>query len=250
VSQVGTIAKRELAAYFFSPVAYVVLTLFLWLQGYAFFVFIQFLNQPTAPAGSPMQLFFGGTFLFWLALVMVCALLPMRLLAEESRSGTLELLLTAPVTSTQVVLGKWLAAVGFYVVLWLPTLVYVALLWTMAPQTHRPALGPIASGYLGTLLVGSAGLALGTFASALTSNQIVAAVTTFVGLLGLVLVGLLELFVESEAARGVIAHLNLLEHMEDFGKGIVDTRSVVYLASVAIAGLVGAVQLLDWKRSR
>jgi ABC-2 type transport system permease protein len=109
------IARRDLEAYFRAPAGFVVAALFLALQGLVIWMFIQFLTRPDAPPGGVMELFFGGTILYWIAMALLATVVPMRLLAEEIRTGTIEPLLTAPVTPAEVVLGKWLAAIGFYV---------------------------------------------------------------------------------------------------------------------------------------
>ena len=106
------ILRRECAAYFRTPAGWAVLALFLALQGIVFWMFVQFLARPDAPPGGVMEFVFGGTMLFWIALALLATVLPMRLLAEELRSGTIEPLLTAPVTAGEVVLGKWLARAG------------------------------------------------------------------------------------------------------------------------------------------
>ncbi len=120
--------NRELRAYFVSPLAYVILGFFLSLNGYVFAVIVSFLSDPRAGGSTtPLELFFGDTFFFWLVLMIMVPLVTMRLLAEERRSGTIEILMTAPVSEAQVVVGKFLAAFGFYVFLWLPTLAYVVI---------------------------------------------------------------------------------------------------------------------------
>jgi len=119
---------RELRAYFFSPLAYVVLFFFLAVNGVIFVLIVSYLNDPLAPAGRPLDVFFGGSFLFWMVLLVVAPVLTMRLIAEERRSGSIEVLMTAPVTEGQVVAGKYLAALAFYVFLWLPTVVYAGII--------------------------------------------------------------------------------------------------------------------------
>ena len=108
------IARRETAAYFRTPAGWAVLALSLLLQGIVFWMFVQFLGRPDAPPGGVMEFFFGGTILFWIALGLLATVVPMRLIAEEVRTGTIEPLLTAPVSPGEVVVGKWLAALGFY----------------------------------------------------------------------------------------------------------------------------------------
>jgi ABC-2 type transport system permease protein len=240
-----TILRRELGAFFYSPAAYVVLALFLLLQGIVFFLFLSYLNAPGAPPGPVFQYFFGQTLLYWIAVLFTVAVVPMRLLAEERRSGTIETLLTAPVGDLEVVLGKYLAALAFYAFLWSPTLIYVALVRAQAGVVDP---GPIAAGYLGTLLEGAAFMAVGTLASALSSNQIVAAVLSFVFGFALLLVGVLGSVTTSPAVREVLAHVSLLRQMQDFSIGIVDTRHVVFLLSVVVLSLFGAVRALESRR--
>ena len=237
---------RELRAYFFSPLAYVVLTCFLLVHGVTFSTIVGFLTNPRAPMGPPMQFFFGATFLFWLAMVFIGPVLAMRLIAEERRSGTIEVLMTAPVTEGQVVAGKYLGALAFYVALWLPTLGYVAVL------TRYSAIdwGPIAAGYLGVLGVGALFLALGIFASALTKNQLIAAILAFAMTFGIILLGLLESLVNDEALRSVFSYLNVLQQMEDFSKGIVDTRALVYYATMSLFFLFLTSRALEARKWR
>jgi ABC-type transport system involved in multi-copper enzyme maturation permease subunit len=233
------IARRELVAYFLSPIAYLVLTLFLLVQGYSFWLFIELLAGRDAPHGAVMQYFFGGTFLYWLFVMFLVATITMRLVAEERRAGTLEPLLTAPVDEAAVVVGKYLGALAFWAALWAPTLLYVLVLRGYAPDA--PDAGPIAAGYLGTLLVGASALAVGTLCSTVTRNQIVAAVACFVALVLLLLVGALgDALVRTGPWSAVLAYINLFRHMEDFGRGIVDTRHVVYHVALAALALFAA----------
>jgi ABC-type transport system involved in multi-copper enzyme maturation permease subunit len=245
------IARRELAAYFFSPISYVVMTLFLVATGYEFWLLVALLNGREAPHGAVLQYFFGGTFLYWLFLMFIAAVITMRLVAEERRSGTLEPLLTAPVTGLDVIVGKYLGALAFYAALWAPTTLYLLLLRAYAPEGGAPDSGPIVAGYLGTLLVGASALALGLFASTLTKNQIIAAVLSFVGLSLLLLVGALgDALYRTGPWAGLLAHVNLFRHMEDFGRGIVDSRHVVYHLGLIVLGLFGATRFLVRRRGR
>jgi ABC-2 type transport system permease protein len=224
---IGVTFGRELRAYFFSPLAYVVLACFLFVNGITFATLIGYLNDAPSAVGAPMEYFFGGTILFWLALAFVGPILPMRLLSEERRSGSLEILMTAPVTETQVVLGKYLAALAFYLVLWAPTVLYAVIVASYSQLDW----GPLGSAYLGVLGIGSLFLAAGLFASGISRNQIVAALVGFALVFALFILGLLEFLVNGESVRQVLGYLNLIQHMEDFAKGIVDTRRLVYYAT-------------------
>jgi gliding motility-associated transport system permease protein len=225
----GTLAilRRELRAYFYSPLAYILLTFFLLVQGYTFSIIVAYLSDPRYPAGKPLELFFGQTIFTWLVLIFTGTFLTMRLISEELRSGTIETLMTAPVSETQVVLGKYAAAVLFYLFLWAPTLVYVGIVRAFTPVDW----GPIASSYLGIVGIGALFLAVGIFASATAKNQIVSAIITFFCLLVLFSIGLLENLVSADKSKKLLGHLNLWTHMDDFAKGIVDTRHLVYYAS-------------------
>lgn len=236
---------RELRSYFFSPLAYIVLALLLLVNGGVFYIIISFLSDPRAPAGAPLQFFFSG-FFFWLVLMFVAPILTMRLLSEERRSGTIEVLMTAPVTESQVVIGKFLAALGFYLFLWLPTLAYAVIVG------HYSAVdwGPVASGYLGVLGIGALFLSVGTFASSVTRSQLVAAILTLAVLMPLFTFGFLESLFNSEALKQTFGYMNLLQHMDDFSRGVVDTRRLVYYLSTSVFFLFLAARSLEAKKWR
>src|SRR5437870_1926804 len=157
MSRIWQIAQRELRAYFFSPIAYIVMTSFLFLNGYVFVKILDAYSRPDAPNGSIMQVFLGRNVFFWFFQLLFLSAITMRLFAEERRSGTLEVLMTAPVTDTEAVLGKFLGALFFYVSLWVPTLLYVLIL----RRFSKIDMGPIASGYVYLVLVGAMFLSLG-----------------------------------------------------------------------------------------
>jgi len=240
------IVRRELIAYFSSPLAYVVLAAFLLMQGYIFYLLVSFLNNPQTQAMTPLRLFFGGTIFFWLFLLFVVPVITMRLIAEERRSGTIEVLLTSPVTEAQVVVGKFAAAMLFYIALWLPTVLYVLVLM----RHSEIDLGPVLAGYVGVLLLGFLFLAVGTFASTLTDNQLIAAIIAFAVMVALFSIGLVEQLIMSSGLKAVLGHMNLWTQMDDFAKGIVDTRHVVYQLSVGILFLFLAAKSLEVKKWR
>lgn len=247
MTKILAIVRRELIAYFSSPLAYIVLTAFLLMQGYIFSIIVSFLNNPMTQAMTPLRLFFGGTVFFWLFLLFTVPVITMRLLAEERRSGTVEVLLTSPVTEVQVVVGKFLAAMIFYVALWLPTALYVVILKQHSAIDIRPVL----AGYLGVLLIGFLFLAVGTFTSTLTNNQLIAAILAFAALVGLFSIGLIEqLMVSSSWIRDALGYMNLWTHMDDYAKGIVDTRHVVYELSLGLLFLFLAAKSLEVKKWR
>jgi len=138
--------------------------------------------------------------------------------------------MTAPVTETQVVVGKYLAALAFYMTLWLPTVLYAVIVASYSDLDW----GPLASAYVGVLGIGALFLSVGLFASGITRNQIVAALVGFAFVFALFVVGLLEFLVNDPTLKQVISYVNLIQHMEDFSKGIVDTRRLVYYASSTV----------------
>ncbi|HEU5055004.1 MAG TPA: Gldg family protein [Kofleriaceae bacterium] len=242
-----SIARRELMAFFHAPIAYVVIVLFLALQGFSFWAVVEVLADPARPAGygAVLRTQFGGSFLYWAVDFAVIALLAMRLVAEERRSGTWEALLTTPVGEGEVVAGKWLGSLAFYLLLWLPTAVYPLVLAVYAPPGTEVDAGPIAAAYLGAALSGAGFLALALAASSATENQVVAAVVAFATLLGVLLIGQLGDVAGDlgPAARAVVDQLDLRRHMDDMARGAVDLDAVVLWLSMAAVGLAAAVVL-------
>ena len=220
------IVGREWRAYFFSPLGYVILAGFLLMNGMIFSAIVNFMNQPGAPKGQALNLLFTNTY-FWLFNLFVVPVIAMRLFADERKSGTLEMLLTSPVSEATVVLAKFTGALGFFMTLWAPTLAYVFIL---RAQTSID-FGPVAAGYLAILLLGAYFLAVGTFASTLTKNQIVAAIFTFAMLIPIFSAGLLEQMMNSPQAKSLVGYFNLWDHMDEFARGVVDSRRLVYYLS-------------------
>lgn len=221
--------ERELRAYFFSPMAYVILTFFLIGNGIVFTLIVSYLNDPRfGQQITPFQLFFDS-FFYWLVLLMAIPILTMRLISEELKTGTIEPLMTAPVSEGQVVLAKYFAALAFYVFLWLPTLAYAFII----SRSSDLDWGPVFGGYVGVLGMGAMLLAVGLFASTFSKNQIVAAMGTFALVFGIFVLSFLENLASGETAKSVLGYVNLLQHMEDFAKGVIDTRHLVYYVTTA-----------------
>jgi ABC-2 type transport system permease protein len=240
------IVRRELLAYFFSPLAYVILTTFLLVFGAIFQFVLGELSDPRKPPENVFPILFGNIFT-WLILILYCSTLTMRLLAEDRKSGAIESLLTAPVTEWGVVLGKYLGACLFYVVLWLPTLVYVLVLSHFSTLDY----GPIWGGYLGVLLIGLLFLAVGTFASSLFKNQVVAAIVSFSMLLVIWAGGaLVSDLLPVGPLKSAFEYANLLQHMGEFGKGVVDTRRLVFYGTGAGLFLYLTVRSLEVRKWR
>lgn len=239
MNQVLAIAKRELTSLFYSPIAYVVLGLFA--LGTTLIFFISF--APGQPAGLRPTL--EGV--VWLMIFLVPAI-SMRLISEELRSGTVEPLMTAPVSDVQVVTGKWLGAMGFFAALLTPLVVLVLVL----EGVSDPDYGPLASGLLGLLLIGSLYLAIGTFASAATQNQIIAFMLTvfIICLFTVAMFFLAQASFIGPGLRQAMFYLNVNMQFEDFNKGLIDTSNFVYFASGTAVFLFLAVKMLESRRWR
>jgi ABC-2 type transport system permease protein len=241
--------RREMLSLWVTPLAWVLLGVFLLLQGGIFYsILAHFASfaELSVDAG-PLGAYFGQSSIFLLmTLLLVCPALSMRTLAEERRSGTIETLLTAPVGSTGVVLGKYAAALSTYVLIWLPTLLYVVIL----RKTGTVDWLVVLSSYLGLFLVGAQYLSIGVFASALSKSQFVALLVTVLIQFGLFVLGIGEYIFDPGLLRDLCAYVSLSGHMEDFSKGIVDTRRVLYDVSLAIFCLFLTVRVVDsWRRA-
>lgn len=247
---------RELAAYFLGPMAFLILL------GFQAIAWINFGNlvdalvrNPRLYSGVPDPLndYLAGSPPFWIALMVALPALTMRLVAEERRSGTIETLLTAPVTAGEVVVAKWLAAMGMYLVLLAPFAVYLPFLYHQG-KFHFD-LGPLASLAIGMTTIGMMFTAVGVLSSALTRNQVVAAVWTFVAMFAALFVpealsGSLAASATPEQARWVEAlqFVSVLHQARTFGLGQLDLRLVVLHVTVCAFALGLAVQAVRWRR--
>ena len=237
MSNTLTIAWRETQSYFSTPTAYVVGAMFLILTG----IFFVFDITRTFPEASVRGFISWASFF----VVFLSPLLTMRLLAEEQKMGTLELLLTSPVRDWEVVAGKYIASLLTLVVTIALTGYYVLLLYAYGD----PDSGPVLSAYLGLFLFSAASLAVGLMASSLSSNQIVAAVIGMAVLLTLSFINRVADIVSGTAAE-VLNGLSMNTHFEDFTRGIVDTGHIVYYASLTAVFLFMTVRSLETRRWR
>lgn len=241
---------HELRMLLVTPATYVATTLFLLVMG---FIFTGILENYTTTAreDSPAAVFFQ---LFWLPVFFLIPLLTMKCLAEERRLGTLETLLTTPVTTTQVVFAKFFAAYALYLALWSATGGFFYILQKFAGSTHRLDYGPLVGGYVFIAVSGTLFVALGVLASALTRNQAVAGILAFVLLLTLVIgtrfAGTLELLkLDSfDRLRTAVDYAQVFTHLEDFTRGVVDTRQVLFYVSGATLALILAILGVEAKQ--
>src|SRR5204862_1919379 len=232
-----TLLAREVRGYFHSSIAYIVLVFFLLVSGVDFYFQVSFMNQ--RPASYTVQEAFFNSVFFWFAFVLIFPLITMRLFAEEFKLGTIEPLMTAPVRDWQVVLAKFFGALVFYLILWLPTVVYF---WIFQAVTHQPAANSIGC-YLGTylmlLLLGMFYLSIGCLASVMTKNQIVAAVISFCAITLHFFSGLIS-FVLTEVSstmRQLLGYFSAIEQMGTLSRGEIDTRPIVLYLSLTMVML-------------
>lgn len=238
--------SRELRSMVLAPMFWVILVPFMLYNGITFYTLLLVLNQPYAPEGAPTQLFFGGSVLFWFALAPICSVIPMGTIASERRNGTIETLMTAPVTDVEVVTAKFLSSWAVYALLWAPVWVYFFVLSRFVDTEF----GPVGSGFVGTMLLGAAYLSIGVLASALTRSQIIAAVVAFCSMFILFLLGILDYVLSEGPWQDVFHHLNVWAHMDDWGRGLVDTRYLIYYVSLTLFCLFCSVRALETRRWR
>jgi len=252
------IVERELRAYFSSPIAYVVLTIFVFLAGLFFRLYLaqsmqaaliaQMQAQQLGPRPIDMPFQISRAFVGTLSVILlfIMPMLTMGLFSEEKKRGTIELLLTAPLTDLQVVLGKFLAAVSFFVIMLASTWIPMAFLFMYGD----PAAGPILTAYLGLLLYGLAILSIGLFISTLTENQIIAAVLSFGMIMGLWLVDAAANYAESPTWKGILTYLSILNHLDEFMRGVLSTSHVIFYVSLMLVGLFLTYRSIDSLRWR
>jgi ABC-2 type transport system permease protein len=252
MTNLWAITRREVQSYFASPIAYVVLGFFIFLYGYFFndYLFLFMQRGRSEGFGAAEVLNLNQDLIRWLfhstaiVALFVVPLLTMRSFAEELRSGTIELLLTSPITDFQLVLGKFLGVFVLYASMLSLTLLHMGILFLYGD----PEPWPVVIGYVGLTLMGGAFLSLGLFFSTLTKNQVVAGFLSFGTFLLLWLVEYAEGWAGS--ASGFLTYLSVTKHLEEFAKGVLDTRDVVYYLSFIAFGLFLAKQSLESHRYR
>jgi len=256
------IYRREMGSYFVSPIAYIVIGFFLFIAGYFFYNILSFFIQrqmmmamQAQRMGGPTDMDVPGLALrnfMGIVSTIVLFMIPMLTMgvyAEERKRGTMEMLMTSPITEWQIVLGKFFAAFTLFAIMLVPTLIYQVVMG----QYSDPGISwkVMWSGYLGVLLLGAVLVSLGSFISSLTESQIIAAVITFVVFL--------LLWVLDMGARGagtalgeILQYFSILRHFDDFARGVIDTSSVVFYVSLTVLGLFLTLRSLDsmrWRRA-
>ncbi|MEZ5402239.1 MAG: ABC transporter permease [Bryobacteraceae bacterium] len=254
MKNIWTICRKELKSYFVSPIAYGLLAFFALISGYIFYAATAFfvqrgLESQMMGRGMPMDVnewvirpLLMNVSVFGLFMI---PMITMRVFAEEKRSGTMELLATSPVTDLEIILGKYFAAVIMFACLLGVALLNVAVLFAFG----KPDLKPVFVGFLGLLLQGGCLLAIGTFISSLTRNQIVAGVATFAVCLLLWILDWSTAF-NTSASGKVLSYLSVVQHYEPFSKGVLDSKDVIFYLSFIFFGLfltARSMESLRWR---
>jgi ABC-2 type transport system permease protein len=254
MSNILAIAQKELKAYFASPIAYIVIGAFAVVFGYFFYALLIYFDrqsmQMAGMGGSQTvnineqlirPVFLNTTVINLFMLPMIT----MRTYSEEKRSGTIELLLTAPLTDFQIIMGKFLGAMALYASMLAVTLVHIGVLFAFGNPEWRP----IATAYLGLLLMGGCFISLGLLISSLTKNQIVAGMITFAVFLMLWVINWIASFT-GPTTQAVLNYLSITDHLDDFTKGVLDTKHLVYYFSFIAFGLYLTARSVDTERWR
>ena len=247
------IAQKELRSYFASPIAYIVLGFWALLYGWFFITILAYFVRASMQAGQfgPQAANVNQQLIRPLVqnvTILVLFLLPMvtmRTYSEEKRSGTIELLLTSPITDWQIILGKFIGAMALYGAMLLVTMIHLGLLFYFG----RPEWKPVLTAYLGLLLLGGCFVSVGLFISSLTKNQIVAGMVTFAVFLLLWVITWIGSF-SGPTVDQLTQYLSIVDHLDDFGKGVLDTTHVIYYLSFITFGLFLTSKSVESERWR
>jgi len=253
MNNILAIAHKELKSYFSTPIAYIVIGFFALLFGYFFYAMLVIFNQQSAQFGGLeggavdinqqliRPLFLNASVI----LLFVLPLITMRTYSEEKRSGTIELLLTSPVTDVEIILGKFLGAMALYAAMLAITVIHMLVLFSYAnpkPEWTVPVIG-----YVGLLLMGGCFISVGLLISSLTKNQIVSGMVTFAVFLLLWVINWIASFT-GPTTQSVLNYLSITDHFDDFTRGILDTKHLIYYFSVMSFGLFLTARSVDTER--
>ncbi len=255
MSNVLAIANKELRSYFASPIAYIVIGLFALLYGYFFVALLSYFirmsmqmgqfGQGPQSANVNQQLIRGLLQNVTILVLFLMPMVTMRAYAEEKRSGTIELLLTSPLTDFQIVMGKFLGAMALWALMLAVSLIHIGILFLYG----NPEWKPIVTAYLGLLLLGGCFISVGLFISSLTKNQIVAGMVTFAVFLLLWIITWIGSFSGPTMDR-LTQYLSIIDHFDDFSKGVIDTSHLIYYLSFMTFGLFLTAKSVDSERWR
>jgi ABC-2 type transport system permease protein len=243
-----TLVRRELGSHFVSWTGYVVIAVVLFLIGYSFHNLLLALNADATD--RPLTEVFYSTMYFWMILLIAAPIITMRSFALEKYSGTFETLMTTPVSDVQVVLAKFAGAMIFYMMMWIPLLgcLFIVRHFSHEPSVFDPA--TMVSTYAGIFLLGAMYMALGCFASSLTRSQIIAAILSLAGGISMFLLSFVSMTFASKTGwqAQFFSYVGLIEHMQDFARGVIDTRPLVFYISTTFFLLFLTWRVIESRR--
>jgi ABC-2 type transport system permease protein len=254
MNNIMAIANKELRGYFASPIAYIVIGLFALAYGYFFYALLLFFDRSSmqmAGMGAQQaanvneQLISPSFQNVMVVFLFILPMVTMRTYSEEKRSGTIELLLTAPLTDFQIIMGKFLGAMGLYAAMLAITLIHIGVLFAIG----NPEPLPILTSYIGMLLMGGCFIAVGLLISSMTKNQIIAGMVTFVVFLMLWVIDWIATFM-GPTGQAILSYLSFTSHLSDFMRGVIDTKHIVYYLSFIAFGLFLTARSVDTERWR
>jgi len=243
-----TLLRRELAAFFFSVTGYVIIAAVTLLIGSSFVMLIK--NLGSDPFPMPVTELFFNSQLFWIVVILVAPVITMRLFALEKASGTFETLMTTPVSDLQVVAAKFTAAAIFYMVAWLPMLACLFIVRHFTSQSGALDAGTVGGMYLGIFLAGGLFLSLGCFASSISQSQMAAAMISLVLGVSLFSLGYLakQIPVTAQWQMQALSYFGLFDQMNDFARGVVDTRTVIFYVTTTFFFLFLTLRVVESRR--
>ncbi len=256
---IKAIFNKEFKLFFYSPIAYVILALFTALTGVFFYLYLSSFVEAAfmdmirsqqyrmAPQKFNVNLMLIRPYFWNIALISLFTLplITMRLFSEEKRLGTVELLYTSPIPPTQIIVGKFLAGLAYYVVLLIPTMLFHAILFIYGD----PEFMPVLSGYIGLLLMGASFISMGLFISTLTENQIISAIGGFAAALLLWVIGWGSSFAGPTLAP-ILNYISIITHFEDFAQGVIDTQHIAYYVLLSFTGIylsLKSIESVKWR---
>jgi len=256
---IWTVFSRELRSYFSSPIAYVVLTVFLLLFGLFFYPMLagfvqwsfqimqqaQMYRQMPPPVNINEMIIRNLLHNMAIVSIFMVPFITMRLIAEERKQGTLELLMTSPITPIQWILGKYFAGLALFIIMIIPTFLLLLLLFLYG----NPEFWPIVSGYLGFILIGSTFLAIGIFVSSLTESQIIAGVVGVLLALGFWVLDWMAVSSYGMADK-ILSYLSMVSHFDDFSKGVINTKDIAFYLSFIVFGIFltyRSIESIRWR---
>ena len=250
------ISEKELKSYFAGPIAYIAIGLWALLYGYFFVAILQFFVRNSMQMSQmgmqgPQTMNVNQQLIrpllqnVTIMILFVMPMVTMRTYSEEKKSGTIELLLTSPLTDFQIIMGKFLGAMALYAVMLLVTTIQIGILFVYG----RPEWKPIVTAYVGLFLLGGCFISMGLLISSLTKNQIVAGMVTFAVFLLLWIINWIGTF-SGPTVDALTQYLSIIEHLDDFSKGVIDTKHVIYYVSFITFGLFLTAKSVDSERWR